>query len=271
MKHATPYLQHAVTVVARWGYVAKGIVYLLIGGLASMAAAGLGGDNVGSREAITELARQPYGSFMLGLLGLGLFGYTLWRLAQAYFDTEDAGRGLKGIATRLGFVISGAIYASLGLFCINLLRNAAMSSSGDSSAQGRTAELMSHPGGIYLVFAVGIIFLGVGLRQIWRAINRSYLKNWHMRTMNSTQRRLAEGATRWGLSSRGVVFLIIGLFLCIAAAQTDPSEAQGLAGALNVLARQPFGPWLLGIVALGLMSYGIYCFINARFRDVSAD
>lgn len=270
MKHATPHLQNAIAVAARWGYLAKGVTYLLIGGLASMAAVGLGGDNVGSKEAITHLARQPFGGIMLGLLGVGLFAYTLWRLTQAFFDTEDVGYGPKGIATRLGFVISGAVYAGLGVYCIDLLRNVA-ASSGDGSARDRTAELMSHPGGIYLVFAVGVVFLGVGLRQIWRAITRSYLKNWHMRTMNDTQQRLAEAATRWGLSARGVVFLIIGTFLCIAAIRTDPNQAQGLGGALNVLARQPFGPWLLGIVALGLVGYGIYCFVNARFRDVSAD
>ncbi len=257
-------------VVARCGYAAKGIVYVLIGSLATLAAAGLGGENVGTKEAITHLARQPFGSVLLGLMAVGLFAYTLWRVIQALFDTEDVGGGIKGLATRLGFVISGIIYASLGVYCIDLLRNVA-ASSGDGSAKDRTAELMSHPGGIYLIFAIGGVFIGVGLRQIWRAVKRSYLKNWHMRTMNDTQQRLAEAATRWGLSARGVVFMMIGTFLCIAAIRTDPSEAEGLGGALSALARQPFGPWLLGVVALGLVGYGIYCFINARFRDVSAD
>ena len=267
MKHATPILQQSIAAAARWGYLAKGFVYVLIGGLALMAAAGLGGQRAGSKEAVTQLASQPFGSIMLGLLGAGLFAYTLWRIIQAWFDTEDVGSGIKGIATRLAFVISGIIYAGLGVYCFDLLRHAASSG---SSTQSRTAELMSQPGGIYLVFAVGVVFLGVGVRQIMRAVKRSYLKNWHMREMNASQRKLAEGATRIGLTARGIVFLIIGLFLCIAAWQSDPSEAQGLGGALNTLARQPFGPWLLGIVALGLMAYGIYCFINARFRDVSA-
>ncbi|SHF46923.1 protein of unknown function [Modicisalibacter ilicicola DSM 19980] len=271
MKHANATIEHAVAVIARCGYAAKGIVYLIIGVLASMAAFGLGGKNIGTKEAITQIAGQPFGSTMLGLMAFGLFAYTLWRVIQAFFDTEDAGSGFKGIATRLGFVISGVIYAGLGVYCIDLLLNVGASSGDGESTQDRTARLMSNPGGIYLVFAVGVIFIGVGIRQIVRAVKRSYLKNWHMIDMNQTQRKLAEGATRWGLSARGVVFMIIGGFLCIAAWQTDPSEAQGLGGALNTLARQPFGPWLLGIVALGLVGYGIYCFVNARFRDVSTD
>ncbi|MEC9483860.1 MAG: DUF1206 domain-containing protein [Halomonas sp.] len=267
MKHVTPALQRGISAAARWGYMAKGVVYVLVGGLSLMTIAGLGGQRAGPKEAITQLATQPFGSFMLGLLGIGLFAYALWRLIQAWFDTEDAGSGVKGIATRLAFMISGIIHAGLGSYCFDLLNRSASSG---KSPQGQTAELMSYPGGIYLVFAIGIVFLGVGLRQLVRAIKRSYLKNWHMREMNESQRQLAEGATRMGLTARGIVFSIIGVFLCIAAWQADPSEAQGLDGALNALARQPFGQWLLGIVSLGLVAYGVYCFINARFRDVSA-
>ncbi|MFD1209901.1 MULTISPECIES: DUF1206 domain-containing protein [Modicisalibacter] len=255
-----------IKIIARCGYVAKGIVYLIVGGLASLAAADLGGRNAGTKEAITQLATQPFGGVMLALLGLGLLAYALWRLIQVLLDTEHLGHGIRGLVTRAGFLISGGIYAGLALYCANLLRNAA---TGNTSTTDRTAELMSHPGGVLLVLAIGIGFAGVGIRQIWRAVKRSYLKNWHMIEMSDAQQHLAEAATRWGLSARGVVFLIIGGFLVVAAVQTNPSQAQGLGGALNVLARQPFGPWLLGVVALGLMAYAIYCFVNARFRDVT--
>jgi len=266
LKSRSTWVRRSVRVIARCGYVAKGVVYLIVGVLASLAAAGLGGSSLGTNEAINRLAGQPFGGLMLVLLGLGLFAYAVWRVLQALIDTEDLGHGARAIAARLGFLISGGIYASLALYSFKLLRNVA---TGNSSPSGRTAELMSHPGGIYLVFALGVGFAGVGLRQMWRAIKRSYLNNWHMIEMSTTQRRLAEAATRWGLSARGVVFVIIGGFLCVAAVRTDPSQAQGLGGALSVLARQPFGPWLLGAVALGLIAYAIYCFVNARFRDVS--
>ncbi|MCD6008117.1 MULTISPECIES: DUF1206 domain-containing protein [Halomonadaceae] len=259
--------RRVVRIIARCGYVAKGVVYMIVGVLASLAAAGLGGSSVNTKQAITQLASQPFGGLMLALLSLGLLAYAVWRLLQALIDTENLGYGVRAIAARLGFLVSSGIYSGLALYSFNLLRNAA---TGNTSPTGRTAELMSHPGGIYLVFAVGVVFFGVGVRQIVRAVKCSFLKNWHMREMNERQRKLAKWATRMGLTARGIVFLLIGLFLCLAAWQSDPSEAEGLGGALATLAQQPLGPWLLGIVSLGLVAYGIYCFINARFRDVSA-
>ena len=267
MKDANATAHKGQKAVARMGYIAKGVVYLLIGGLAIMAAVGLGGKNASSKEAINSLASQPFGGFMLGVLGIGLCGYTIWRFVQAWSDTENKGSDAKGIVTRIGFVISGITYAGLGVYCFDIILNAAYSSGG--STEDRTAKLMSYPGGVYLVFAVGLVFIGVGIRQIWRAVKRSYLKNWHTQEMSRHQLKVAEGITRWGLSARGVVFMIIGGFLCLAAWNTNPDQAEGLGGALSTLASQPFGPWLLGIVALGLISYGGYCLLNARFRDVS--
>lgn len=270
MAHPYSRVEILVTLGARVGYAAKGLVYLMIGAFASLAAAGLGREGLGTKEAINQLVTTPYGDIMLTLLAIGLFAYAAWRLLQAVLDTERAGKDAKALVARLGFAISGLVYGSLGLYCINLLRHAA-SSTDQSSAQDRTALLMSHQGGIYLIFAIGLVFMGVGVRQLWRALHRTYLKNWYSHHLGPVQQRLAEGVTRWGLSARGVVFMIIGLFLCIAAWQTDPSEAQGLGGALAVLARQPFGPWLLGGVALGLASYGVYCLINAAIRDTTVD
>ncbi|MDN3554483.1 DUF1206 domain-containing protein [Halomonas maura] len=270
MPRANPRLRRAVILAAGTGYAAKGIVYLLVGGLAFLAATGLGGDNVGTKEALYGLASEPFGDLMLGGLAAGLAAYAAWRLLQALLDAENVGRGPKGLVTRLGFLISSLIHGSLGIYCVDLLRDAA-SASGQDTASDRTALVMSHQGGLYVIFAIGLVFIAIGLRQLWRAIRRSYISNWNRQDMGPLQRRLADIITRWGLSARGLVFQVIGLFLCISAWQADPSEAQGLGGALNVLAEQPFGPWLLGAVALGLASYGLYCLINAFFRDTSID
>lgn len=263
-------VRRSVAFAAGAGYAAKGVVYLLVGGLAFLAAIGLGGDNVGTKEALYGLASKPFGDVMLAALGAGLAAYAAWRLLQALLDTENVGRGPKGLVTRLGFLISSLIHGSLGVYCVDLLRNAA-SSSGQDTASDRTALVMSHQGGLYVIFAVGLVFIAIGVRQLWRAIRRTYIRNWHRQDMGPLQRRLADVITRWGLSARGLVFQVIGLFLCISAWQTDPSEAQGLGGALNVLAAQPFGPWLLGVVALGLFGYGLYCLINAGFRETRLD
>ncbi|MGQ7247287.1 DUF1206 domain-containing protein [Halomonas sp. V046] len=262
---ATAPWHQALAVVARAGYLAKGIVYLLIGVLAALGAAGLGGDNVGTREALSHLAEQPFGSVMLIVLIAGLFAYALWRFLQALVDVEGLGWGIKGLATRLAFLISGGVYASLGLYGIDLLRHVAGSA---ETTRDRTAALMAHPGGEAMVAALGAIFVGVGLRQMWRVAQRTYLKHWRRGDMSDTQQDLASWLTRWGLGARGLVFVMIGSFLGLAAWQVDPDQAQGLGGALDVLAAQPFGPWLLAAVALGLANYGTYCLINARFRRV---
>jgi len=267
MEHPSGNTQRGVTVAARIGYTAKGVVYLLIGGLAAMAAFGLGGQRGGASEAITHMAAQPMGTTLLVFLAVGLICYTAWRLIQAVLDSENKGNGAKGLLMRAGFVISGLSYAALAWRCISLLMH---SGSDSSSTPQRTAMVMQHAGGLIAIGLVGIIIALVGVAQFRRAIKRSYRAHWHTEDMPAHQLKWAEGIARWGLSARGLVFLMIGGFLCLAALQTDPSEAKGLGGALTTLAQQPFGPWLLLVVALGLVAYGVYCFVNARYRDTNA-
>ena len=137
-----------IVIIARLGYTAKGLVYLLIGVLAALGAAGLGGDNVGTKEALAHLARQPFGTLMLGALVLGLYAYAAWRGLQGLFDVEHRGRSWKALGTRLALVISGGIYASLGWYGVELLDDPQETTGG---AEERTAMLMSHPGGVWLV------------------------------------------------------------------------------------------------------------------------
>ncbi|MBY5928123.1 DUF1206 domain-containing protein [Halomonas sp. DP8Y7-3] len=257
-----------IVILARLGYTAKGVVYLLIGILAALGAVGLGGDNVGTKEALAHLARQPFGSLMLAALVAGLYAYAAWRGLQGLFDVENRGRSLKALGTRAALVISGLIYASLGWYGLELLDDPHETTGG---AEERTALLMSHPGGLWLVAALGLIFIGVGVRQSWRALTASYLERWRRQDMSKRQKDLASGLSRWGLAARGVVFALIGGFLLAAAWQADPGQAEGLGGALDALAAQPFGPWWLAAVAGGLLNYGTYCVINARFRQVKVD
>ncbi|SPJ33083.1 DUF1206 domain-containing protein [Kushneria phyllosphaerae] len=267
MDHPSGNTQRLVTIAARCGYTAKGMIYITIGWLSMMAVLGMGGSNGGSTEAINKLATQPFGSVLIALLAVGLFGYTAWRLVQAFFDAENKGRDWKGILTRLGYVLSGLIYAGVAINCVELLLD---SGGGSSSTSSQTRTVMAHPGGIVAIFLVGLGFLGVGLRQIWRGWHHSYEKNWHLNEMTRTQRLVAANVSRVGLTARGIVFMIVALFLCLSAINTDPDDARGLGGALSAVAEQPFGPWLLSLVALGLMAYGGYCLVNARFRDVDA-
>lgn len=254
--------------LARFGYVAKGAVYVIVGVLAVMTAVGAGGSIESSSGAIETIAQQPFGRILVGLTALGLIGYVIWRFVQAIMDSENKGTDTKAIVARIGFVVSGITYASLA-FLAGRMALGGGGSGGDSSKQALTAKLMSQPFGRWLVGAVGLIVIGVGLYHFYQAYKAKFMQEYESGEMSMTERRWAKRLGQFGLSARGVTFGIIGGFFIVAAMQADPNAAKGLSGALSTLARQPYGPWLLGVVALGLVAYGVYCFSRARYRQFS--
>lgn len=266
---ATPY-GSAGAEVARWveglariGYAAKGVVYAIVGVLAAQLAFGSGGRTTGTEGALHTIGGQPWGPGLLALTGIGLVGYALWKLVQGFLDPEHAGTDAKGVVKRIGYVGSGIIHGSLALSAFSL---AAGNGGGGSSTQSKTAELMSYPWGLWLVGLVGVVTLGVGLLQFYRAYEETFLRKWNTGQMSPEQRRWGTRAGRWGFAARGVVFLMMGFFFLRAAIQHDAGEAVGLDGALGKLATTGLGPWVLGVVALGLVAYAVFCFVQARYR-----
>lgn len=257
-----------VETMARVGYAAKGAVYFVIGALAVQLAAGGGGDATGSRGAVREIANQPFGEILLWITGIGLFAYAGWRFIQAATDPDGVGSDAKGSVKRAGYFVSGLIHSSLGAFALRLATGSGGAHADDSQSQQQlTAAVLSQPLGQWLVLAAGLIVVGVGVAQFYRAYSEDFMRR--LGGMSTEARKWAKRAGKWGFSARGVVFLMIGWFLIKAAAQADSSEARGLEGALEELARQSHGPWLLGIVAAGLGLYGVFMFITARYRRIS--
>jgi hypothetical protein len=256
--------------LARMGYVAKGVVYATVGVLAAMTALGVGGGTTGTEGAVSRIGRQPFGLVLIGLIAAGLLGYVVWRFTQAIKDPEHKGNDASGLIQRAGYVISGLIYGALALYTISLLLGT-LSAVGGSSVSGGslTAELMSYQGGIWAVATVGAIITGVGIAQFVRAYREKFKERWNVSQMSQAQEEWASRASKWGLGARGLVFCIIGGLLIAAAWHADPSQARGLEGALDELARQTYGPWLLGVVGIGLACYGLYCFLNARYRWIN--
>lgn len=265
-----------VKALAQAGFAAKGIVYAIVGVLAFQAAFGAGGQTTGSTGALRTIAAQPFGQILLVLVGIGLIGYVVWRFVQAAVDPDNKGSDAKGIATRLGYAVSGVIYAGLALTAFGIVWGATMGgggaggAGGGSSQQALTARLMSQPFGQWLVGIVGALVIGAGLYQIYKGITVEFRKKLKIWEMSSTEQTWAVRAGRLGLIARGIVLAMIGGFFIQAAWQAQPGEARGLGGALAELAQQPFGPWLLGIVALGLIAYGIYMGVLARYRAFPA-
>lgn len=254
---------------ARIGYAAKGVVYTIIGVLALQAAFGTGGETTGSQGAIYEIAEAPFGQVLLILIAVGLLGYAAWRLVQAAVDPEHKGDDAKGVAKRVGYVVSGLSYGLLAFTAASIVFGwGSGGSGGGGSQQEWTAKLLAQPFGQWLVGLVGLIVIGVGLYQFKKAYTASFMKKYKTGAMSATERTWAERVGRFGLAARGVIFAMIGSFLIQAAVQAQPSETRGLSGALQTLAEQPYGPWLLAIVAAGLVAYGVYCFVSARYRHI---
>jgi hypothetical protein len=250
--------------LARAGYITKGVVYAIVGTLALQVAAGSGGKLQDSSGAILTIAQQPFGRLLLVLTTIGLSGYVLWRFVQAIWDVEDKGSDTRGLIKRATFAVSGLIYASLAVMAGRL----AFGVGADAGASERqwTARLMAQPLGTWLVALSGAVVVGIGVYQFYRVYRGDFLKSYDLQRMSHSERQFARRAGQLGLSARGVTFAIIGWFLIQAAIHHDPDEARGLGAALATLAQQPHGPWLLGVVAFGLIAFGAYCFTKARYR-----
>jgi hypothetical protein len=258
--------------LARFGYAAKGVVYIIVGILALQVALGTGGQTTGPEGALGQINRQPFGQFMLVLVAIGLLGYAIWRIVQAWVDPEGAGSDAKGIGQRIGYVFSGFSYGALALAAAQMVMGAA-SSGGDNSQQTQdwTARLMALPFGRWLVALIGLGVIGIGLFQFYYGYQEKFRKHLKTHEMSAQENQWATRMGRIGYMARGVVYAIIGGFLVLAAWQHDASEVGGIGKALDELAQQPYGPWLLGLVALGLIGYAVFAFIEARYRRIFID
>lgn len=254
--------------LARFGYAAKGVVYLIIGVLAALEAYNRGGKTTDSRGALQEILFQPYGKYLLGAVAVGLIGYAIWRLVQSVKDTENKGSGIKGMVTRIGYAVVGFAYLGLAFTAVRMIMGAGDEKGGTEPAQEWTARILAQPFGQILVGAIGAGFIAFALYQLYKAFTTKFRKNLMTEEMSEKMESFAIRTGQFGLSARGIVFGIIGFFLILAALHSNANEAQGVSGALQVLDQQNFAPWLFGLVALGLASYGFFMLVLAKYRRV---
>lgn len=262
---ASPWL----TALARAGYAAKGVVYLIIGWLTLLAAIGAGGRVTDTKGAILTIYDQPLGKALLAIVVIGLFGFAVWSFVQAWLDTEGKGDKPGGIVARLGYAVVGVSYLILSFTALQLVLGAGHGGkSSDATTQGWTARLLTAPFGRALVVLVGIVILGVALYMFYKAYSARFQRRLNLAGLSQAARSAVVTCGRCGYAAIGVVFVVIGVFMIIAGLRHNAHAAKGLAGALRELAHQPYGSLVLGIVALGLLVYGIYSLAEARYRRV---
>jgi len=252
----------AMSGFARLGLAARGFTYLVIGWLAIQIALGHRHHAADQRGALAEVAHQSYGVFLLWILAVGFAAYAIWRLSEAAFGTAAEGREA---GPRLKSLVRGVIYASL---CVTTFSFISGRRAGQSQRQQQvtlTARLMKHDAGRWLVGLVGLIVIVVGLGMVIEGARRKFEKDLRMGELRGNTRSLVVRLGMVGTIARGIVFTVAGGLVLDAAVSYKPSKSTGLDGALRTLADRPYGPWLLGILAVGLVAFGVYGFAAARW------
>jgi hypothetical protein len=257
--------------LARFGLVAKGLSYGLVGALALKLALGDGGSATSRQGALKQLAQQSFGKVVLILLAFGFAAYALWRFVQAYAERTDAQEGSGKVwVKRAGYIGRGLVYAALTYSTIRILTGSGGGQSQNAKAHQSTAIVLAWPGGRWIVTAAGLVLVAVAFWNLYRGLARKFADKWRG-GLTPAVRRWGARAGVAGHVARFVVFGLIGVFAIKAAVDYTPKDAIGLDGALQKLAHASYGPWLLGLTAVGLFAYGVYCLVDARLRDVSAN
>jgi Domain of Unknown Function (DUF1206) len=258
--------------LARSGLLAKGVSFGIVAVLAIGLAVGAGGTSTSRQGALQTLAHHGWGKLLLVLLAIGFAGYAIWRFVQAIAEREEKGGEKEAVKTwgkRAGYVGRGLIYAGLTFTTVKLLAGSSGQQSQNQQAHKTTAAILDWPGGRWLVGIIGLCIVGAGLWNLYRGISRKFEDRWRRREMSETERTWGGRVGVAGHLARAVVFSMIGIFVTNAAVQYNPNDAIGLDGALQKLADGSYGPYLLGITAAGLLCYGLFCLVDARYRDVS--
>ena len=260
--------------LARLGLVAKGVSYGIVATLALLVVFRQRSGKLTDRQgALQTIAGDPFGKILLGILAVGLFGYAIWRFFEAYLGRKLESPEEEGFLKRIGYLARGGLYATLCVVCILLVVGAESSTGGSGGGGGNqedraTGWVLDLPLGPWIVGAIGLAVVGAGAFNGYRAVTRSFKDELKTGQMSATEERWATRVGVVGHLARMVVFTLIGIFLIRAAIQYDPNEAIGLDGALRKVAAADYGTYLLGLVAAGLAAYGLFCLVQARYREV---
>ena len=254
----------ALELLERLGYVVRGTLYAVMGFLAlKIALATPGGKATDLSGSLVWLIGNPLGKLVLVVTIIGLLAYAIWGFVRAIYDPLRRGRDAKGIMARLGFVTSAVSYLAIALFALHIL--AGQGASSPDSTQKTVSTLLTNPLGGAITVLLGVVAMGIGIGQFIEAYRATFARDLKAGEMSRSERDIAISLGRFGMAARGVTFLVIGWFLIQAGLHHAPSQAQGFGGAFLFLLAQPYGRWLLGVVALGFIALGLHSFACARW------
>lgn len=247
---------------AQVGIATLSVLYLCMGALTALSAAGLGGEKADHKDVLPFLLDRPFGRGLVMALAAGLSGYILWRLWLAWADPEHREANPRNLAIRAGYVVSALFHGSLLWYAVQLLLRDGHAAQGDEPSEFARL-LLQQPLGPWWVGLVAGIFAVMGLFQFWKVYTARYLKRIHDPRVARRHDKLVRGAGTVGFTARGFVFLLIGWMFLQAGLKLRAAEAGGTEKAMGVVESVPFGHFLLAVIAVGLMAYGVFLAIQA--------
>jgi hypothetical protein len=255
-----------VSALARAGLAARGVMYVLIGVIAVQIAVGSTRQQADRTGAVRLVAATPFGSLVLWLLAIGFVGLTLWQLSWAVWGSQETdGRTTKA---RLTALVKAVVYGVIAFSVFKYALGLGAPTSSDQQSQDLTAKAMQLPGGQAIVVIAGLVVAGAGFYLAYQAWRKRFAENLRLGSASPRTRRVVLWLGQAGGIARGVVAVTAGIFLIVAAVDANPKQAKGVDSALRALAHTPLGPAVLILVAIGLVTFGIYSGCEARWRDV---
>jgi len=249
--------------LARIGYATRGFLYVVVGLLAFEVATGIGGETTSTRGAVSFIGNRPLGTVLLALVVVGLASYALWCLVRATIRPPHRGSSAADATLRFSYLCGALWYGSLLPFAVELLAG----NPGDPSSQQTTmvGRLLGSAVGRPLLLIVGLLCMAFAVWQAYDAVTAAFRRDFQRETMDASRYRLAVVIGRIGYAARGLAYALIGWFIVDALRRLDPQEVKGLDGVLQLLQRQPHGQYLLGLMGLGLVAFGLYSMIFSRY------
>ena len=260
-------LSKVIELASRLGYAARGLVYLGLGSIVLLAALDLTPRAHGAKGVLRAWAAWPLGWVLISAIGLGLVGFAAWRLLQAIFDADRHGRSLKAWAVRIGQAVSGLVYGGLALSAFELLDELEDVGELDEERGVRhTARtILDLPHGDSLLIAAGLVVVAFGVGNVVQGVMQDFSKRL---ACDDRLCGVVVPLAKAGYGARGLASLPLGVFLVLAGIEARAGEARSWGGALQAVEHQPFGTFALCLVAGGLVAFGLFGLIEARYRRI---
>jgi len=247
----------------RFGFVVYGVVYLVVAWLALQLALGDQSGSASSTGALNKLAKTSFGAILIWLIAIGMLFLVLWRLLDAVMGHQEETEDSKRLRKRLVSAAKAVLYGAIALSAFKIATGSG-SSSKKSGTDDITATIMGWPGGQLIVGVIGLAIIAYGANQVRVAWTEKFRKHLDAEgnSGEASQAYIAFGKA--GYMAKGVAFAVIGGLFCYAALTHNAKKSGGLDVALHKVLQQPFGPFLLGLIAIGIGCYGLFCFARAR-------